>query len=151
MRSAGGREPVVDTGSDAGPDSAGSDGRRADHAGPPGPTRGAGGRPRRSPPSRSRSEPEAEARTRLEDEAPVVPVSPEPVLEMLAAREGVRGPGADEPDDGDSGRRRGVVAIAVASFVAAVIGGAAAFVGLSQWDDSAQAPATGGPSRRARA
>jgi hypothetical protein len=53
---------------------------------------------------------------------------------MLAAREGVRGPDADEPGEADSGR--GVVAIAVASFVAAVIGGAAAFVGLSQWDDS---------------
>jgi hypothetical protein len=71
-----------------------------------------------------------------QDEPPVVPVPSEPVLEMLAAREGVRGPGADEEDDGDPGSRRGVVAIAVASFVAAVIGGAAAFVGLSQWDDS---------------
>ena len=74
------------------------------------------------------------------EEAPVVPVPTEPVLEMLAAREGVRGPGSEEPDDGDS--RRGVVAIAVASFVAAVIGGAAAFVGLSQWDDSGRGPAT---------
>ena len=55
------------------------------------------------------------------EDAPVVPVPTEPVLEMLAAREGVRGPGAEEPDDADS--RRGVVAIAVASFVAAVIGG----------------------------
>jgi hypothetical protein len=70
-----------------------------------------------------------------EDERAVVPVPSEPVLEMLAAREGVRGPGANEEDDADS-RSRGVVAIAVASFVAAVIGGAAAFVGLSQWDDS---------------
>jgi L,D-transpeptidase catalytic domain len=64
---------------------------------------------------------------------------------MLAAREGVRGPdevGAEE-DDGASGGR-GVVAIAVASFVAAVIGGAAAFVGLSQWDDG------GGGSASAR-
>ena len=69
-----------------------------------------------------------------EDEPPVVPVPSEPVLEMLAAREGVRGPDADEA--GEEGARRGVVAIAVASFVAAVIGGAAAFVGLSQWDDS---------------
>ena len=68
-----------------------------------------------------------------EDEAPVVPVPSEPVLEMLAAREGVRGPDAEEP--GEAGSRRGVVAIAVASFAAAVIGGAAAFVGLSQWDD----------------
>ena len=70
------------------------------------------------------------------EDAPVVPVPTEPVLEMLAAREGVRGPGAEEAGDRDDGERRGVVAIAVASFVAAVIGGAAAFVGLSQWDDS---------------
>ena len=85
---------------------------------------------------------EAEDEDRVEEEAPVVPVPTEPVLEMLAAREGVRGPGADEAEDEDSGRRRGVVAIAVASFVAAVIGGAAAFVGLSQWDDGAQGPGT---------
>ncbi|HEX6651696.1 MAG TPA: L,D-transpeptidase [Thermoleophilaceae bacterium] len=65
--------------------------------------------------------------------APVVRVPSEPVLEMLAAREGVRGPDAEEPGEADSGR--GVVAIAVASFLAAVIGGAAAFIGLSQWDD----------------
>jgi L,D-transpeptidase catalytic domain len=87
---------------------------------------------------------EDEAEAEAEDEAPVVPVSPEPVLEMLAAREGVRGPGTDDPEDGDAGQRRGVVAIAVASFVAAVIGGAAAFVGLSQWDDSAHGAGTGG-------
>ena len=73
----------------------------------------------------------------------------EPVLEMLAAREGVRGPDADEP--GEEGSRRGVVAIAVASFVAAVIGGAAAFVGLSQWDDSGPAGALLRRSRRTRA
>ena len=71
-----------------------------------------------------------------EEDTPVVPVSTEPVLEMLAAREGVRGPGTGAADDGDADSRRGVVAIAVASFVAAVIGGAAAFIGLSQWDDS---------------
>jgi hypothetical protein len=70
------------------------------------------------------------------DEPPVVPVPTEPVLEMLAAREGVRGPGAETAHDSDDDHRRSVVAIAVASFVAAVIGGAAAFVGLSQWDDS---------------
>ncbi|HKP20388.1 MAG TPA: L,D-transpeptidase family protein [Thermoleophilaceae bacterium] len=70
-----------------------------------------------------------------ENDAPVVPVPTEPVLEMLAAREGVRGPDAEDAED-TGGERRGVVAIAVASFVAAVIGGAAAFVGLSQWDDS---------------
>jgi hypothetical protein len=73
----------------------------------------------------------------VEEGAPVVPVPSEPVLEMLAAREGVRGPAADGSAEEDASPRRGlVVAVAVASFVAAVIGGAAAFVGLSQWDDS---------------
>jgi L,D-transpeptidase-like protein len=76
------------------------------------------------------------------EEPPVVPVPTEPVLEMLAAREGVRGPAAEDSPDDDDDQRRGVVAIAVASFVAAVIGGAAAFVGLSQWDDSAQGNGT---------
>jgi hypothetical protein len=76
---------------------------------------------------------ENEEKKEEQRQAPVVAVSSEPVLEMLAAREGVRGPDAEEPCE--EGPRRGVVAIAVASFVAAVIGGAAAFVGLSQWDD----------------
>jgi hypothetical protein len=92
------------------------------------------------PPAPVQVEEEAEQ----EETAPVVPVPTEPVLEMLAAREGLRTPGADEPDDGEPDQRRGVVAIAVASFVAAVIGGAAAFVGLSQWDDSARGAGTGG-------
>jgi hypothetical protein len=69
-------------------------------------------------------------------EAPVVPVPTEPVLEMLAAREGVRGPDSEPPPEG-GGDRRAVVAAAVASFVAAVIGGAAAFVGLSEWGGDA--------------
>jgi hypothetical protein len=68
--------------------------------------------------------------------APVVPVSDEPVLEMLAAREGVRGPDSEPPPE-SGGDRRAVVAAAVASFVAAVIGGAAAFVGLSEWGGDA--------------
>ena len=87
-------------------------------------------------------EDQVEEEAQLEEEPPVVPVPTEPVLEMLAAREGVRGPGADDAPDGDAGQGRGVVAIAVASFVAAVIGGAAAFVGLSQWDDSGQGGGT---------
>ena len=37
----------------------------------------------------------------MAEETPVVPVPTEPVLEMLAAREGVRGPGADEADEDD--------------------------------------------------
>jgi L,D-transpeptidase catalytic domain len=75
--------------------------------------------------------PEAAAR-----QAPVVPVPTEPVLEMLAAREGVRGPDAETTREG-GGDRRAVVAAAVASFVAAVIGGAAVFVGLSEWGGDA--------------
>ena len=70
-----------------------------------------------------------------EPKAQVVPVASEPVLEMLASREGVLGPGAEGPADEEHRGCRGAVAIAVASFVAAVIGGAAAFVGLSHWDD----------------
>jgi hypothetical protein len=127
-------ETGIDTGSDRGPD-----GAESDAAPDPDPPGDAEPEPDRDEPAVSIDD-EAQA----DDEAPVVPVSPEPVLEMLAAREGVRGPGADEPDDGDAGQRRGVVAIAVASFVAAVIGGAAAFVGLSQWDDSAHGAGTGG-------
>jgi L,D-transpeptidase catalytic domain len=76
-----------------------------------------------------------EAAIAVED-PPVVPVPSEPVLEMLAAREGLRGPApaADEPD-GREGRGTSVLALLVASFVAAVIGGAAAFVGFSEWDE----------------
>jgi hypothetical protein len=70
----------------------------------------------------------------VEREAPVVPVSSEPVLEMLAAREGIRGPNGKRPQ-AESGRRRRrpVVAAILGGFAAAVIGGAAALVGLSEW------------------
>jgi hypothetical protein len=82
-------------------------------------------------------EADEEAPVAAREEAPVVPVPSEPVLEMLAAREGVRGPESEEAAGGEGGSRRtSVVALAVASFVAAVIGGAAAFVGLSEWDNS---------------
>ena len=82
------------------------------------------------------------------ERAPVVPVSSEPVLEMLAAREGVRGPGFEAADGGGS-RRGSVVAAVVGGFAAAVIGGAAAFVGLSHWgnegtDRAAAQPADDG-------
>jgi len=78
---------------------------------------------------------EAEPVVATEEPAPVVPVPSEPVLEMLAAREGIRGPGS-EASETDGGTRRGSLVAAVAGgFVAAVIGGAAAFVGLSQWGD----------------
>jgi L,D-transpeptidase catalytic domain len=76
---------------------------------------------------------EAPAALAPDKRAPVVPVSDEPVLEMLAAREGVHGPGFEVP--GGGARRGSVVAAVVGGFAAAVIGGAAAFVGLSQWGD----------------
>ena len=84
-----------------------------------------------------------------EEPAPVVPVTSEPVLEMLAAREGVRGPAADsDSEKGRDGGRGPVVAAILVGFVAAVIGGAAAFVGLAEWDDdgntgAAQPPGSG--------
>jgi L,D-transpeptidase catalytic domain len=98
----------------------------------------------------SEEEPDAEAAPVLvEAEAPVVPVSSEPVLEMLAAREDVRGPDSDAAADGPGVRRGVLVAVALGSFAAAVIGGAAAFVGLSEWGDdggsSSAAPPSGGP------
>ncbi|HET8822665.1 MAG TPA: L,D-transpeptidase [Thermoleophilaceae bacterium] len=74
----------------------------------------------------------------VEEPAPVVPVSSEPVLEMLAAREGVRGPDrAEAPPAGWRPAR--LWAIVLGSFVAAVIGGAAAFVGFSEWGDDGSA------------
>jgi hypothetical protein len=64
---------------------------------------------------------------------------------MLAAREGVRGPEEEAPAEAESRARRGpVVAAVLGSFAAAVIGGAAAFVGLSEWGDD-----DGGTSRAA--
>ena len=63
---------------------------------------------------------------------PVVPVASEPVLEMLAAREGVRGPDGSV----ESPRRRRLPYLVIlASFVAAMLGGAAALVGSSEWGD----------------
>jgi hypothetical protein len=101
------------------------------------------------PEADTKSEPH-EAPVLVEERAPVVPVSSEPVLEMLAAREGIRGPDAVlDPDSADGrGRRRGpLVAAVLGGFVAAVIGGAAAFVGFSEWGDdtgrAAQPPGDG--------
>ena len=72
---------------------------------------------------------------------PAPPVAREPVLEMLAVDEG-RGPG----DSAAPGGRRGTVLAAVlGSFAAAMIGGAAAFVGLSEWGGTDD----GGTSRAA--
>jgi hypothetical protein len=71
----------------------------------------------------------------VEERPPVVPVPSEPVLEMLAAREGLRGPRGAGAAVEDAGRRRSsVFAVVLGSFVAAVIGGAAAFVGFTEWD-----------------
>ena len=86
-----------------------------------------------------------------EERAPVVTVTSEPVLEMLAAREGVRGPAApSDPEEGRGGRggRGPVIAAVLGGFAAAVIGGAAAFVGLAGWGDdgntgAAQPPGNG--------
>ena len=64
-----------------------------------------------------------------------VPVESEPVLEMLAAREGVRGPDAKPGRQAPRGRRRVPYLLILGSFVAAVIGGAAAWVGASEWGD----------------
>ncbi|HEX6583969.1 MAG TPA: L,D-transpeptidase family protein [Thermoleophilaceae bacterium] len=62
---------------------------------------------------------------------PVVPVASEPVLEMLAAREGVRGPDGTPEQESADDKRRVPYLIILASFVAAVLGGAAALVGSS--------------------
>ena len=116
------------------------------------------GHPAEEPDAPPAEEPSEQPGSVAVDEcAPVVPVSSEPVLEMLAAREGVRGPDrADAPPAGWRPAR--LWAIVLGSFVAAVIGGAAAFVGFSEWgDDGASetvalddgtrhfAPSLGGP------
>jgi hypothetical protein len=62
---------------------------------------------------------------------PVVPVASEPVLEMLAAREGVRGPDGSAGPPKRRRRRRIPYLVILASFAAAVLGGAAALVGSS--------------------
>ena len=66
---------------------------------------------------------------------PVVPVASEPVLEMLAAREGIRGPEAEAGRQGPRRKRRVPYLPLLGGFAAAVIGGAAAFVGSSEWGD----------------
>ena len=66
---------------------------------------------------------------------PVVPVASEPVLEMLAAREGVRGPDGRPAQESADDKRRVPYLVILASFVAAVLGGAAALVGSSEWGD----------------
>ena len=75
---------------------------------------------------------------------PVVSVASEPVLEMLAAREGVRGP--DGKVEAPSRRRRVPYLVILGSFVAAVLGGAAALVGSSEWGDDGGTNALRGSS-----
>jgi hypothetical protein len=65
----------------------------------------------------------------------VVPVASEPVLEMLAAREGIRGPEAKAGPQGPRRKRRVPYLPLLGGFAAAMIGGAAAFVGSSEWGD----------------
>jgi hypothetical protein len=76
---------------------------------------------------------------------PVVPVPTEPVLEMLAAREGVRGPDAKAGRRTPRGRRRVPYLLIMGAFVAAVLGGAAALVGSSEWGDNGGTNALRGP------
>jgi hypothetical protein len=80
-------------------------------------------------------EPEAPQPESTNGNPPVVPVASEPVLEMLAAREGLRGADGGAPV-AESGRRRVPYFVILASFVAALIGGAAALVGSSEWGDN---------------
>jgi hypothetical protein len=103
----------------------------------PAPGEAAPGEP--APVAATVQEPEPQVQVQPQPEStngqpPVVPVASEPVLEMLAAREGVRGPavtyGRQRPR-----RRRVPYALILGSFVAAVIGGAAALVGSSEWGD----------------
>ena len=80
----------------------------------------------------------AEPEPAPEAEAAAVPVANEPVLEMLAARR------APDAWSAEGGRRGTAVAFFLGGFAAALIGGAAAFVGLSEWGDE------GGTSRAAQ-
>ena len=74
--------------------------------------------------------PRSPRRRRRKRQAAAVPVANEPVLEMLAARRA--GPDAWSAE---GGRRGTAVAFFLGGFAAALIGGAAAFVGLSEWGD----------------
>jgi hypothetical protein len=79
-------------------------------------------------------EPEATPESR-NGQPPVVPVASEPVLEMLAAREGIRGPEAKAGRREPRRKRRVPYLPLLGGFAAAMIGGAAAFLGSSEWGD----------------
>ena len=91
--------------------------------------------PEGEPAATAVEEPEALEPESTNGNPPVVPVASEPVLEMLAAREGVRGPDDGAAVGAPSRRRRLPYLVILASFVAALIGGAAALVGSSEWGD----------------
>ena len=85
-------------------------------------------------------EPEVEAEPRPEPESsnghpPEVPVAHGSVLEMLAGGDGVRGLDARPERQAPEGKRRAPYLLLLGSFVAAVIGGAATWVGSSKWGD----------------
>jgi hypothetical protein len=90
-------------------------------------------------------DPEAPKSESTNGSPPVVSVASEPVLEMLAAREGVQGPDGEAATEVPS-RRRLPYLVILASFVAAVLGGAAALVGSSEWGDQGGTNSLRGPS-----
>ena len=94
--------------------------------------------PEVEPEPQSEPEPEAEPQPKSESSnghPAVVPVAHGPVLEMLAAREGVVGLDARPAPQAPEGKRSAPYLLLLGSFVAAVIGGAAAWVGSSKWGD----------------
>jgi hypothetical protein len=90
-------------------------------------------------------DPEAPESESTNGSPPVVAVASEPVLEMLAAREGVQGPNGHAATEAPSRRRRLPYLVILASFVAAVLGGAAALVGSSEWGDQGGTNSLRGP------
>ena len=102
--------------------------------------------PEAEPVAESKPEPAAQTEPATEPRPaspePAMPFAGEPVLEMLASREDADGAGA-WPAEG-SGRRGAAVALFLGGFATALIGGAAAFMGLSEWGDD------GGTSRAAQ-
>jgi hypothetical protein len=91
------------------------------------------------------AEPEVAEPESTNGQPPVMPVPSEPVLEMLAAREGLRGPEDTHRRGAPSGRRRVPYLLILGSFVAAIIGGAAALVGSSEWGDDGGTNSLRGP------
>ena len=101
--------------------------------------------PEGDPAATAVEEPEAVEPESTNGNPPVVPVASEPVLEMLAAREGMRVPDGGSGAEAPSRRRRVPYLVILASFVAAMLGGAAALVGSSEWGDNGGAKGLRGP------